>query len=529
MTEEPPLSAPILETPVLEMRGVSKRFAGVQALQGVSLEVARGEVVALIGENGAGKSTLMKVLGGVHQPDAGEILIGGRPTVIRGVSDAIAAGVGFIHQELNVVDNLDVAGNVFLGREPLRGGPLRLVDRARMAAETQPYLDRLGLTFGADAPLDRLSLAHRQMVEIAKTLSLRARILIMDEPTSSLTLAETDRLLQVVHDLRAQGVGVIYISHRLGEVTQLADRVVGLRDGRNAGGLGKDEITHERMVRLMVGRDLARFQAAHDDGRRPVRLSVRGLRTRRYPEREVSFDIHAGEILGMAGLVGAGRSEVAQAVFGVDPSPAGTLSAGTLTLDGQALRVRSARDAIRHGIYLAPEDRRRSGVLVEMSIRENITLPALRRYASFGLLSRGRETRGAEGAVRALRVKTPSVEFPVRNLSGGNQQKVVLGKWLSLSPRVLIFDEPTRGIDVGAKAEIYDLMRDLAKEGVAVLMISSDMEEVLNLSDRIAVMHEGRVSGFLSRAEASEEAVMRLAVGDTGGGVSGTGGVSETS
>jgi ribose transport system ATP-binding protein len=503
-------TSPVPEMPLLEMRGVSKRFAGVQALQDVSLSVGRGEVVALIGENGAGKSTLMKILGGVHQPDAGEILISGRPTVIRGVSDAIAAGISFIHQELNVVDNLDVAGNVFLGREPRRGGILQLVDRARMAAETQPLLDRLGLPVSADTLLEQLSLAQQQMVEIAKALSLQAQILIMDEPTSSLTLAETDRLIQVVQALRTQGVGIVYISHRLGEVTQLADRVVGLRDGRNAGGLSKSEITHENMVRLMVGRDLERFEAATDNGQRPVRLSVRGLRTRRYPNQEVSFDIHAGEILGMAGLVGAGRSEVAQTMFGVD-SP---FTPGTMTLDGQPMVVRSARDAIRQGLYLAPEDRRRSGVLVEMTIRENITLPALQRYASGGFLQRRRETQGAELASQSLRVKAPNVEFPVRNLSGGNQQKVVLCKWLSLGPKVLIFDEPTRGIDVGAKSEIYDLMRNLAQEGVAILMISSDMEEVLNLSDRIAVMHEGAISGFLSRSEATEESVMRLAVGN---------------
>ena len=497
-------------TPALAMSNISKRFAGVQALQGVSLDVWQGEVVALIGENGAGKSTLMKILGGVHQPDTGEIRIKGQPTVIRGVSDAIAAGVSFIHQELNVVDNIDVAGNVFLGREPLKGGPLRLVDRARMRDEAQPYLDRLGLGIAADTPLDQLSLAQQQLVEIAKALSLNAQILIMDEPTSSLTLTETERLIHVVQDLRAQGVSIVYISHRLGEVKELADRVVGLRDGRNAGGLSKEEISHERMVKLMVGRDLEKFQAAPNDGSRVVRFSVRGLRTRRYPDREVSFDIHGGEILGMAGLVGAGRSEVAQAIFGVDSA-----LGGVMTLDGQTLTVRSAQDAIRHGIYLAPEDRRRSGVIVDMSIRDNITLPALGRYSSGGLIQRAKEDRGAEEASRSLRVKTPSVDFLVRNLSGGNQQKVVLAKWLSLGPKVLIFDEPTRGIDVGAKAEIYDLMRELAKEGVAILMISSDMEEVLNLSDRVAVMHEGRISGFLTREEATEESVMQLAVGST--------------
>ncbi len=507
---EPPATppAPGGTAPLLEMEGISKRFAGVQALKGVSLSVWPGEVVALIGENGAGKSTLMKILGGVHQPDEGMIKIAGQPTVIQSVKDSTRAGVGFIHQELNVLDNIDVAGNVFLGREPTTGGPLRLLDRARMQAETQPYLDQLGLNVSSRTLLNQLALAQQQMVEIAKTLSLQARIIIMDEPTSSLTLTETERLIQVVKELRARGVSIIYISHRLGEVKEMADRVVGLRDGRNAGGLSKGEITHERMVSLMVGRDLEKFQAPADPAPKPTCFTVRGLRTRRYPDKEVNFEIGAGEILGMAGLVGAGRSEAAQAIFGVDPP-----LAGTLTLDGQALAIRSPRDAIRHGIYLAPEDRRRSGLIVDMAIRDNITMPSLSRYAPGGLIQRGREEAAAQKASQALRVKTPSVDFLARNLSGGNQQKVVLAKWLSLEPKVMIFDEPTRGIDVGAKAEIYDLMRGLAKEGVAVLMISSDMEEVLGQSDRIAVMHEGRISGFVTRAEASEEAVMQLAVG----------------
>ena len=494
--------------PLLEMEGISKRFAGVQALKGVSLSVWPGEVVALIGENGAGKSTLMKILGGVHQPDEGVIKIAGQPTVIQSVKDSTRAGVGFIHQELNVLDNLDVAGNVFLGREPTTGGPLRLLNRARMQAETQPYLDQLGLNVSSATPLNQLALAQQQMVEIAKTLSLQARILIMDEPTSSLTLTETERLIQVVKELRARGVSIIYISHRLGEVKEIADRVVSLRDGRNAGGLSRDEISHERMVSLMVGRDLEKFQAPIDPAPKPTRFSVRGLRTRRYPNQEVNFEIGAGEILGMAGLVGAGRSEVAQTIFGVDPS-----LGGTLTLDGQTLVVRSPRDAIKQRVYLAPEDRRRSGLIVDMTIRDNITLPVLARYAPGGLIQRGREETVAQKASQALRVKTPSVDFLARNLSGGNQQKVVLAKWLSLEPKVMIFDEPTRGIDVGAKAEIYELMRGLAKEGVAVLMISSDMEEVLGQSDRIAVMHEGRISGFVMRAEASEETIMQLAVG----------------
>ena len=496
--------------PLLEMDGVSKRFAGVQALKGVSLSVWPGEVVALIGENGAGKSTLMKILGGVHQPNEGSIKVAGQPTVITSVKDAGAAGIGFIHQELNVVDNVDVAGNVYLGREPTTGGPLRLLDRAKMLRDTQPYLDQLGLAVSGRTPLSQLSLAQQQMVEIAKALSQQARILIMDEPTSSLTLTETESLIQVIKQLRAQGVSIIYISHRLGEVKEIADRAVGLRDGQNAGELAKSQITHDNMVNLMVGRDLKKFQHPADPAPKKTRFSVRGLRTTRYPDREVSFDIGAGEILGMAGLVGAGRSETAQAIFGVDSS-----AGAAMTLDGETVVVKSPRDAIAHGIYLAPEDRRKSGLIVDMTIRDNITMPSLTRYSPGGLIQRGRENEAAQEASQSLRVKTPTVEFLARNLSGGNQQKVVLAKWLSLEPKLMIFDEPTRGIDVGAKAEIYELMRGLAQEGVAVLMISSDMEEVLGQSDRIAVMHEGRISGFVTRAEASEAAVMQLAVGQS--------------
>jgi len=491
------------------MVGISKRFAGVQALKDVDFEVYPSEIVGLIGENGAGKSTLMKILGGVHRQDEGEVRIDGQPVRIQSVSDSIRCGVSFVHQELNVLDNIDVAGNVFLGREPLKGGPFRIIDRKKMWADTQPYLDQLGFSVACDTRLDCLSLAQQQLVEIAKALSLDAKVIVMDEPTSSLTLSETEKLLELLKHLRTKGVSVIYISHRLSEIIGFADRVVGLRDGRNAGNLGPTEITHENMVRLMVGRDIARSSTeSYSTG--TARLKVRNLRTRRFPSSEVSFDIFGGEILGMAGLVGAGRSEIAQAIFGVDAA-----IGGEIILDEEAVAVTSARSAIDRGIYLAPEDRRRSGVIVEMPIRENVTLAAMGRYSSMGLISHGAEVTAATKAVTSLHVKAPSVETAVQNLSGGNQQKVVLAKWLPLEPKVLIFDEPTRGIDVGAKAEIYELMHTLAKQGVAILMISSDMEEVLGLSDRIAVMHEGRLSGILTRAEASEEAVMKLAVGKT--------------
>jgi ribose transport system ATP-binding protein len=494
--------------PILQMRGIDKRFGGVHALKRVDFDISAGEVVALAGENGAGKSTLMKILGGVHQPDSGEIRINGEVATIHAVTDATRHGISFIHQELNVLDNLDVAANVFLGREPLRGGILHLLDNKRMHKEARVFLERLGLTISTDTPLSRLSIAQQQMVEIAKALSLDARILIMDEPTSSLTLSETARLLKVVQELKSQGVAIIYISHRLNEIEQIADRVLVLRDGANAGALERAEITHDRVVKLMVGRDLDQFYQHPEGERKPGYFEVERLRTRRYPQHEVSFSIGKGEIVGLAGLVGAGRTEIAQSIFGIDRA----LNA-TIRLDARELVIRSPQDAIRHGIYLVPEDRRNAGLITDIRIRENVTLPSLERYSQAGLISFQRERNGAREICNKLNVKTPSIEERVINLSGGNQQKVVLAKWLALEPRLLIFDEPTRGVDVGAKAEIYALMRQLAESGVAILMISSDMEEVLHISDRVAVMHEGVLTGILERNECTEENIMRLAVG----------------
>jgi ribose transport system ATP-binding protein len=492
--------------PILEMRKISKRFPGVIALDAVDLSIYRGEVVALAGENGAGKSTLMKILGGVYHPDGGTIFVHGEETAIRSVSDATAKQIGFVHQELNVLDNLTVAENVFLGREPRVAR--FLIDRKKLNADTEVYLKQLGLDVPGKTPLSNLSIAQQQMVEIAKALSLNARIVIMDEPTSSLTLTETDRLLEVINELRSQGVSIIYISHRLGEIKQIADRVVVLRDGKNAGVLQRNEISHDSIVKLMVGRDIERFyKPAATDVAKPF-AEIGDLRTRRYPACSNSFDVRKGEILGFAGLVGAGRSEAAQAIFGVEPSVS-----ASITLDGKLVHIASARDAINNGVYLVPEDRRLAGLIVDLPIRENITLPALSRYASAGLISKERESKKSVEMCKKLNVKAPSPETNASNLSGGNQQKVVLAKWLSLNPRLLIFDEPTRGIDVGAKAEIYALMRNLAASGVAIMMISSDMEEILGESDRIAVMHEGRITGVVDRADATEEAIMKLAVG----------------
>lgn len=494
--------------PVLQLRGIEKRFPGVHALRGATLDVSAGEVVALLGENGAGKSTLMKIVGGIEQPDAGQILVDGTGVVIPDVHTATALGIAFIHQELNLLDNLDVAGNVLLGREPTYAGALRLIDHASMRKRVRPCLDRLGLNIAPDTPIAALSIAQQQLVEIAKALSLDARLLIMDEPTSSLTLAETARLHEVVASLRAHGVAIVYITHRLGEVRAVADRAVVLRDGANAGALGGEELTHDNMIRLMVGRqiDVLPRESGMERGQNYFRVD--GLRTRRYPEHKVSFEVGRGEILGVAGLVGAGRTEVARAIFGIEPP-----LAGTIALDGHALTIRGPEDAIRQGVFLVPEDRRVAGLVVDFSIRENVSLPALGRYARHGLLSERRERQAAAAICRELQVKAPSIEASAATLSGGNQQKVVLAKWLALGPTVLIVDEPTRGVDVGAKAEIYRLLRALAGEGVAIVMISSDMEEIFHVSDRVAVMHEGRLTGVVERANCTEARIMRLAIG----------------
>jgi ribose transport system ATP-binding protein len=489
------------------MTGISKRFPGVVALDGVAFDMQAGEIVALVGENGAGKSTLMKILAGLHRPDAGEIRLEGRLVTIHAPADAARLGIGVIHQELEVIDNLDVAGNVFLGREPVWGGPLRLIDRRTMYARTHEYLSRLGVDLPSRAPLEELSTAQQQLVAIARALSMQARILVMDEPTSSLTLSDTERLFQVIRDLRAAGVTIVYISHRLGEIESLADRVFVLRDGRNAGQLARGEIDRGRMVQMMVGREVK--SQGTDSGSRegPVCLQIEKLRTRRYPAHEVSLSVRRGEILGLAGLIGAGRSELAAAICGVEHAVA-----GRVLLDGAPLSIGSPRDAIARGIYLVPEDRRRFGLVTAMNVRENVSLPALRQYARLGFIRRRDESASAQEIAGRLRVRTPSVETTVSTLSGGNQQKVVLAKWLTLSPRAILFDEPTRGIDVGAKAEIHQLMRSLADGGAAIVMISSDMEEILANSDRVAVMHEGRVTGVLDRADCTPQAIMQLAV-----------------
>jgi ribose transport system ATP-binding protein len=450
----------------------------------------------------------MKILGGVVAPTEGTIRIDGHEHVALTVNQSMRAGIAFVHQELNLFENLDVAANVCIGREPRTA--LMLIDRRRLRERVAPLLERLGADFGPDTPVERLSIAQRQLVEIAKALSIEARIIIMDEPTSSLTLQETERLLEVMVELRAGGVSIIYISHRLAEVKACADRVICLRDGRIVGELAREQIAHGTMIRLMIGRDLKSLYIPPATEPSDGGCDLVGVVTRDFPDRAANLSIRHGEILGLAGLVGSGRTSLARAIFGIDP-----IAGGEIRLDGAAISVPSARSAIRQGIYLVPEDRKRAGLILEMPVAENITLASLLSYARILLVNRGAEREASRSQRARLSIRAPGDETQVVTLSGGNQQKVVLAKWLSMRPRVVIFDEPTRGIDVGAKNEIYSLMRELADRGVCILLISSDMEEVIGVSDRIAVMHEGTVSGVLERPQFSEINVLRLAIGQS--------------
>ncbi len=494
-------------TPFLQVISISKRFPGVLALEDVSLTLARGEVLAVVGENGAGKSTLMKILAGVQTPDRGDIRIEGAKVEIDSVRTAQRLGIALIHQELNLADNLSVAANIFLGREPRRGWFVR---RAETETGSVGVLQQVGLQVSPRTLVHTLSIGRQQMVEIAKALSAQARVLIMDEPTSSLSQHESEALCRVIKALRARGVSIIYISHRLGEVKELADRVVVLRDGRNAGELSRAEISHDNMVRLMVGR---KFQISPQPDSCKTEsgnaaLEVRALRTAAHPQHELSFALQPGEIVGVAGLVGAGRTEMLLALFGIEPA-----RGGEILLDGTAQQIRNPREAIRAGLALVPEDRKQQGVILDMAVSENLSLAALGRDARRGFLDRVKEQSIADEMIPKLGVKTPNQRQHLQFLSGGNQQKVALGKWLALKPRVLLLDEPTRGVDVGAKQEIYKLMEQLAAEGVAILFVSSEMEEIIRMSERALVMHQGRIAGELPRAGISEEAVMQLATG----------------
>ncbi|HVX12948.1 MAG TPA: sugar ABC transporter ATP-binding protein [Pirellulales bacterium] len=498
-----PSTANSSEHPLLEMRGIEKSFPGVRALRGVDLTLRRGEVLALCGENGAGKSTLMKILGGAHLPDRGSVRIGGSEVQFKNPASASAAGVGIIYQEFNLVPGLAAWENIFLGRETGRG----FVRRGAERRETQRRFDQMGVTIPLDVPCGELSVAQRQIVEIAKALSQDARLIVMDEPSAAITPQEVTRLFKIIRDLQKQGIGVIYISHRLDEIFEIADRVLVMRDGETVGESTIGDLTRPRLIGLMVGRELKDEFPKQRHPRGPVRLSVRGL-CRGTTVRGVGFDVHGGEVLGLTGLVGAGRTESARLIFGADRADAGSIS-----LDGVPLRLRGPRDAIRAGICLLTEDRQEQGLVLDASVRENFALPNLRELSVGGFVRTRKEASAFGDYVTKLHIKIPHQEQRTRNLSGGNQQKIVLAKWLERNAEVLIFDEPTRGIDVGAKHEIYLLMNDLARQGKAIVMISSELPEVLGMSDRILVMHAGRVTGeIVDVAAATQQQIMELAV-----------------
>jgi len=487
---------------LVEIRGMTKAFPGVQALLGVDLDLRAGEVHAVVGENGAGKSTLMKIVAGVYRPDSGSIRLGGVPILNESPRQALERGISMIHQELNLAPNLSVAENVFLGRAPTRGG---LIDWRRLYADVEALADRLGIDLDVRARVDELSVARQQMVEIAKALSLDARVIIMDEPTSALTERETEALFDIIARLKSNGVAVVYISHRLDEIFRVADRVTVLRDGRLVGTLPIAQATQPQLIGMMVGRVLTTLFPKESVEIGDPFLEVRHLR-RKGALEDISFVLRRREILGLAGLVGAGRTELVRVLFGADP-----LDGGEILLEGRPVRIRRPRDAIRLGMGFVTEDRKLQGLVLGMNVRENETLASLAQVSKLGFLNLGRERTLAARLVEQLGVRTPSVEQEVANLSGGNQQKVVIAKWLATRARILILDEPTRGIDVGAKAEVHALMSRLASQGVSILMISSELPEILGMSDRILVMRQGRLSGEFTRDQASQEAILACA------------------
>ena len=493
-------------TVLLSVEQISKSYPGVQALQGVSFTVEAGTVHAIMGENGAGKSTLMQVIAGAHPPTSGKLVFDGKELHLTGTKDAAHQGISIVFQELMLAPNMSIAENIFLGVEPRVAGVL--VDRGTLLAKARAAMSRLGITLDPDTKLGDLTIAQQQLIEICKSLVHDPRLLILDEPTSSLSEADSLVLFKVVHDLRARGVTILYISHRMREVFDNCDVVTVLRDGRHVRTTRLADTSPEEVVRLMVGRDLAEVQRIKPAVlERPVVLAVEGLGDgKRY--NDVSFSLRRGEIVGLAGLVGAGRSEVALGIFGSPPP-----TTGTIAIEGKPVAIGKPRDAMRLGIGLVPEDRKGQGLVLGMGVGNNLSLAALGlgRISQSGFIKTGDEARMIDGYVGRFRIKTPTVEQLVGLLSGGNQQKVVLAKWLASKPRVLIVDEPTRGVDVGTKAEIYALMRELASDGLAILVISSDLPEVLTISDRILVMRSGRLAGEIGFDEASEERIMALA------------------
>jgi ribose transport system ATP-binding protein len=494
------------EAPVLEMRHIGKRFPGVIALDEVDFELRRGEVHILLGENGAGKSTLMKILSGAYQKSAGQIFLDGAEIEIRTPKHAQTLGISTIYQEFNLIPNLSIGENIFLGREPARV-PGHINQRA-IFQQARVALSGLGLELNPRKLIKELRVAEQQMVEVAKALSLDARILIMDEPTAALTEHEIKELFATIRKLKEQGVAIVYISHRLEELFEIGDRVTILRDGRSVGTHEVRDMSKSELIRLMVNRELTELFPKVTAQRGPEVLRVEGLSTRG-GLKDISFTLYKGEVLGIAGLLGAGRTEVARAIFGVDK-----ISSGTIYVNGKQQTINSPRGAIDCGLGFLTEDRKSQGLVLRLSVKENLCLSSLDKFSNLGVMNPNEERKAASRYVEELRIRTPSLDQKVMFLSGGNQQKVVLSKWLCSQAKVFIFDEPTRGIDVGAKTEIYQLMNRLTANGVAIIMISSELLEVLGMSDRVLVMREGRIGGEFSAAEATQERILQCALGE---------------
>jgi ABC-type sugar transport system ATPase subunit len=502
---------------LLSMTGIKKAFPGVQALKGVDFELNPGEVMALVGENGAGKSTLIKILAGAHAADEGEIKIRGEIVDIPSPKHAQQLGVAVIYQELELADHLSVAENIFVGRE-FRNS-LGLIDFRRMEKESKKLLDELNVHVDPRTEVRYLNMARKQMVEIARALSMDAQIIIMDEPTSSLPTTtssvvenEVEVLLKVIDQLRQTGKAIVYISHRMDEVFRISDRITVFRDGALVGVRNTQETNVDEIVSMMVGRELEDLYGKPKDiDIGDIVLEVRNLH-REGDLKNIHLNVHRGEILGVAGLIGAGRTDMGRAVFGVDPK-----DSGEIVVDGKPVRVESVRDAIDAGIGLVPEDRKDQGLFLGLGVRPNISAGVTSKISRYGFIQPEKDTQLAQHYINELRIRTPTMEQSTRNLSGGNQQKVVLAKWMAVNPKVLILDEPTRGVDVGAKAEIYHLMHKMVQQGMAIIMISSELTEILGMSDRIIVMREGKMMGELSREEATEEKIMAYATGSAGG------------
>lgn len=489
---------------LLEMKGISKRFRGVQALNGVNFDLREGEVHALVGENGAGKSTLMKVLTGIHHPDAGEIFYLGKPYAVKNIGESQALGISMVHQELNMMNDLTVAQNIFIGREMRSGFIIKDND---MVKETRAIFDHIGIDIDPKIKLGRLTVGKQQMVEIAKAVSRDCKVLILDEPTAALTQTEIDELFRIMADLKSKGIGMIYISHRMDEIKTISDRITVMRDGEYVGTVDTDSVTKDEIINMMIGRVVYEDPKTHSEVPEDAEtvLEVKNL-TSGNLFKNVSFKLRKGEVLGFSGLMGAGRTEVARAIFGADP-----IDSGEIYVNGKPVSIKSPKDAVNLGIGYLSEDRKRYGLMLDKSVAENTALASLDKYIKFGIINDRKIKEEAQIENSKLKTKTPSMEQALKNLSGGNQQKVIIARWLIKNSDILIFDEPTRGIDVGAKSEIYTLMNELARSGKSIIMISSELVEILRMSDRVLVMCEGKKTGELDISEANQEKIMQLA------------------